>query len=365
MTNFRVRGTDPATGLPVDQWIADGMFVDGPVADAAVLSGFVLPGLVDAHCHVGYSSDGAATLPEAEDQARTNLAAGALALRDCGSPLDTRPLVDRDDLPVLIRAGRHIARTRRYIRELGVEVEPSELPAEVQRQLAYGGGWIKIVGDWIDRSIGDLAPLWPDDLLTEAVAVAHAGGARVTTHVFGEDALPGLLAAGVDCIEHGTGLTDDTIAIAAERGVHLVPTVINIANFPSFADAAGKFPTYAKHMRDLHARNGQMVRSAAAAGIAVHAGTDAGGFVEHGRVADEVAAMAELMGAREALFAASHSARQWLGLPVYEMGAPADLVIFADDPRTSIGVLRHPAVVVRSGVIRAGRAAPADRAEGT
>ena len=283
----------------------NGRFVDGPLRDANELTGFVLPGLVDAHCHIGYSSDGAATLDEAEEQARTNLAAGALALRDCGSPLDTRPLVGRDDLPVLIRAGRHIARTKRYIRELGVDLDdPAELPGEVARQLEYGDGWIKIVGDWIDRGIGDLAPLWPDDVLKEAIAVAHAGGARVTTHVFGEDALPGLLAAGVDCIEHGTGLDADTIAVMAERGVHLVPTVINIANFPSFADSAGRFPTYAKHMRELYARNNEMIRMAVQAGVQVHAGTDAGGFVEHGRVADEVTALAALMGPREAMFAA-------------------------------------------------------------
>ena len=358
MINFRVRGTDPATTLAVDLWISGGVFVDGPLAEFTELTGFVLPGFVDAHCHVGYSATGTATLGEAEEQALANLDAGALALRDCGSPLDTRPLVGRDDLPVLIRAGRHIARTKRYIRELGVEVEPAELPAEVARQLQYGSGWIKIVGDWIDRAIGDLAPLWPQDILAEAIGAAHAGGARVTTHVFGEDALPGLLAAGVDCIEHGTGLTDDTIAVAAERGVHLVPTVINIANFPSFADAAGKFPTYARHMRDLHARNPQTVRDAAAAGIVLHAGTDAGGFIEHGRVADEVTAMAGLIGTREALFAASHSARDWLGLPVYQEGEPADLVLFAEDPMTDIGVLQHPAVVIRSGMIRAGGPAP-------
>ena len=348
---------DPATGEPVDLWISGGRFVHGPVADAVELSGWVLPGFVDAHCHVGYSPAGAATLDEAEQQARTNLDAGALALRDCGSPVDTRPLVGRDDLPVLIRAGRHIARTKRYIRELGVDLDdPAELPAEVARQLAYGDGWIKIVGDWIDRSLGDLAPLWPDDVLTEAIAVAHAGGARVTTHVFGEDALPGVLAAGVDCIEHGTGLTDDTIATAAARGVHLVPTVINIANFPSFADAAGRFPTYAKHMRDLHRRNAHMITDAVDAGIAVHAGTDAGGYVEHGRVADEVTAMAELIGTREALYAASHSAREWLGLPVHQLGAAADLVLYAEDPLSDIGVLQHPAVVIRAGRIARGSA---------
>jgi imidazolonepropionase-like amidohydrolase len=350
VTGLHVVGVDPATGARVDLWAAHGRFVDGPVADPIELSGYVLPGFVDAHCHVGYSTTGISDLAEAEHQARTNLHAGALALRDCGSPLDTRPLVGRDDLPVLIRAGRHIARTRRYIRELGVDLEdPADLPGEVANQLAYGDGWIKIVGDWIDRSIGDLAPLWPDDILAEAVAVAHAGGARVTTHVFGEDALPGLLAAGVDCVEHGTGLTDETIATAAGNNVHLVPTVINIANFPSFADAAGKFPTYAKHMRDLHARNGEMIRQAVAAGIRVHAGTDAGGFVEHGRVADEVTALAELLGAREAMFAASHAARGWLGLPIYDVGAAADLTVYSDNPAADIGAIGHPATVVRAG----------------
>jgi imidazolonepropionase-like amidohydrolase len=350
VTGLHIAGVDPATGADVELWAVDGRFVDGPVADPIELTGFVLPGFVDAHCHVGYSMTGVSDLAEAEGQARTNLHAGALALRDCGSPLDTRPLVGRADLPVLIRAGRHIARSRRYIRELGVDLDdPAELPGEVARQLEYGDGWIKIVGDWIDRSIGDLAPLWPDDILTEAIAVAHAGGARVTTHVFGEDALPGLLAAGVDCIEHGTGLTDDTIRAAAANNVHLVPTVINIANFPSFAAAAGKYPTYAKHMRDLHARNGEMIRQAVAAGISVHAGTDAGGFVEHGRVADEVTAMAELIGAKAAMFAASHSARTWLGLPVYDIGAPADLTIYPENPAGDLGVLQHPATVVRAG----------------
>jgi len=358
VAGLHVSGVDPATGLPVDLWAAAGRFVDGPIEDRIELTGYVLPGFVDAHCHIGYSTTAKATLDEAEDQARTNLDAGALALRDCGSPLDTRSLVNRDDLPVLIRAGRHIAKAKRYIRELGVDLEdPAELPGEVTRQLAYGDGWIKIVGDWIDRSVGDLAPLWPDDILAEAVAVAHAGGARVTTHVFGEDALPGLLAAGVDCIEHGTGLTADTIAVAAERGVHLVPTVINIANFPSFAEGAAKYPTYARHMRDLHLRNPVTIRSAVEAGIRVHAGTDAGGFVEHGRVADEVIAMGELMGARKAIFAASHSAREWLGLPVYQLGAPADLVTYADDPGADPDVLRHPSVIIRAGRLLRGSGA--------
>lgn len=348
---LRVRGTDPATGEPVDLAVSGGRIVDGAAADAVTVTGFVLPGFVDAHCHVGYSPAGPATPDEALNQALTNLQAGALALRDCGSPVDTSDLVDRDDLPILIRAGRHVAFVKRYIRDLGVDLDdPDDLPAEVARQVAYGSGqWVKIVGDWIDRGVGDLAPLWPDDVLAEAVAVAHAAGCRVTTHVFGEDALPGLLAAGVDCIEHGTGLTADTIATAAAQGTHLVPTLINIDNFPSFAEQAHRFPTYATHMRELYAGNRDMVRAAVDAGIPVHAGTDAGGYVEHGRIAEEVIALGEVLGMRRALAAAAHEARAWMNVPGTEIGAPADLVVFAEDPTVDPFVLKRPAVIVRAG----------------
>ena len=60
-------------------------------------------------------------------------------------------------------------------------------------QARWGDGWVKLVGDWIDRDVGDLAPLWSDDVLKAAIDAAHANGARVTAHVFSEDALPGLI----------------------------------------------------------------------------------------------------------------------------------------------------------------------------
>src|SRR5581483_248681 len=135
-----------------------------------------------------------------------------------------------------------------YIRGLGHEVEPEQLVAEVEKQVAAGDGWVKIVGDWIDRDVGDLAPLWPDDVLAAAIGRAHELGARVATHVFGEDALAGLIAAGVDSIEHGTGLTDELIDAAARSGAAVVPTLINIDNFPQIARGGEtKFPRYAAH----------------------------------------------------------------------------------------------------------------------
>src|SRR5450759_5293010 len=109
-----------------------------------------------------------------------------------------------------------------------------------------------------------------------AVARAHAAGARVTVHTFGELALPDLLAAGVDCLEHGTGLNAELIAEMVRRGTALVPTLINIDNFPGIAAGAGRFPAYAEHLRRLHASSRNNVRAAYDAGVPIYAGTDAG-----------------------------------------------------------------------------------------
>jgi imidazolonepropionase-like amidohydrolase len=356
-TSLHVRGVVLPDGEERDLYAVDGRLTTEPVAGTATVArgGYLLPGLVDAHCHIGLDPRGWVTEPDALlEQARVDRDAGALLVRDCGSPADTRPLLDVAELPRLIRAGRHIARPKRYIRDLGVEVEPEELVAEVQKQAGYGGGWVKLVGDWIDRDIGDLAPLWPGDVLQAAVARAHELGAKVAVHVFSTDALPDLIAAGVDSVEHGTGLTDDMIAVLAERGTALVPTLINIDNFPRIADSASRYPTYAAHMRRLHATSRDRVRTAFEAGVRIVAGSDAGGGVEHGRVADEIRALHSAgLPAADALAAGSWRSRAWLGLPGLVEGAPADFLVYDADPRTDLAVLGHPSrIVLRGRVIR-------------
>ncbi len=353
---MHLRGVLLPGGEPGELWVRDGVISTEPVPGAATVAdgGYILPGLVDAHCHVGLGPDGPVELAEAVEQAVANREGGSLLLRDCGSPVDTTPLQDLDELPRIVRAGRHLARPKRYIPGLGIELDhPALLPDAVAEQARAGDGWVKLVGDWIDRSTGDLAPLWPDDVLAEAIGVAHAHGARVTAHVFGEDALPGLLAAGIDCIEHGTGLTDDTIAEMARRGTALVPTLINIERFPAIAEGASRYPRYAEHMRALHAGVGAAMGAVFDAGIPVYAGSDAGGGIAHGRIVDEVAALAAAgMGAGRALAAASWAARDWLGVPGLVDGAPADLLVVADDPRRDPATLRSPSLTVLRGVIR-------------
>ncbi len=350
---FHVSGYVLPEGDRRDLWIADGVIRTEPVADAQTLSsvGWIMPGLVDAHCHVGLEAAGAVPRERAEQHALADRDAGALLLRDAGSPADTRWIDDRDDLPRLIRAGRHIARPMRYIRNFADEVEPADLVATVERQAARGDGWVKLVGDWIDRDAGDLTPLWPVEAATAAIARAHELGVRVTAHVFGEQAAAELVRAGIDGIEHGTGLDPDTLALMARRRVALVPTMIQLDNFESYARAGeAKFPTYAAHMRALYARRLETFRTAYELGVPIYAGTDAGGSLPHGLVGSEIARMGEFAPAEYALGAGSWLAREWLGRPAtLAEGVPADLVVVDADPRLDLGVLRAPRLVVLRG----------------
>ncbi len=339
-----------------EAWVIGGRLTFEPPTgdhDVQTVAGWVLPGLVDAHCHVGLVATGATDAETAEAQAVTDREAGTLLIRDAGSPSDTRWVDDRADLPKIIRAGRHIARPRRYIRNFAWEVEPEDLVERVRLEARAGDGWVKLVGDWIDRDAGDLMPCWPVDVLTEAVAAAHEEGARVTAHCFGEQSLRDLAAAGTDCVEHATGLLPETIDAFAAQGIAIVPTLVNIDTFPQIAEPAReKFPDYHRHMLDLHTRRYETVAAAREAGIPVYVGTDAGGSLPHGLAAEEVERLTRCgFSALDAIEAATWGARAWLGRPGLEEGADADLVVYAADPRVDVGVLAYPSEIVLRGAI--------------
>lgn len=356
-TRLHLSGVVLPGGDVGDLWVVDGLIRTEPVADAVTVcrNAWIMPGLVDAHCHIGLGSDGAVPVAVAQGQALTDRDAGTLLVRDAGSPVDTHWIDQRADLPRIIRAGRHIAAPKRYLRNYANEVDPDELVAEVARQAVAGDGWVKLVGDWIDRGVGDLAPLWPAEVAAAAIAKAHELGARVTAHCFGEESVQQLVRAGIDGIEHGTGLDVETIELMAAGQVALVPTMINLENFPGFADAGqDKFPRYAAHMRDLYARRFQTLGAAIEAGVPVFAGTDAGGTLAHGLIASEVELLAQLGGRDFALGAASWRARDWLGAPDIAEGGWADLVVYAADPRLDTAVLAHPELVILRGRVVAG-----------
>jgi imidazolonepropionase-like amidohydrolase len=344
----------------VDLWLVGDRVTREPVPGATTVStgGFVVPGLVDAHCHIGIAPGGApvATVDEARSLAITDRDAGVLAIRDAGSPYPYPELDDDPDVPRLARAGQHVAPVKRYLRDIGVEVAAADVPATVAAQARAGNGWVKLVGDWIDRGAGDLAPAWDAATMRAAVETAHAAGVRAAVHTFGEEAVRILVEAGIDSVEHGCGLSVDLIDEMARRGTALVPTMMNVAMLGEVADLAqAKFPVYADHMRALRDGFPAVVRAAYEAGVPIYVGSDAGGGISHGLAAQEMLMLHERAGmsALDVLRAGSWGARDWLGFPGLVEGGLADLVIYDADPRADLRVLAAPRhVILRGTVIR-------------
>lgn len=329
-----------------------------PGAETVSSGGYVLPGLVDAHCHLGIAAGSVpvSDLNTARGLARIDRDAGVLAVRDAGSPLHYPQLEDEVDLPRLVRAGRHLAPPKRYLRGVAAEVTAAELPAAAAEQARLGGGWIKLVGDWIDRGTGDLSPTYDEPTVTAAIAAAHQLGVKVAVHTFSERAVSFLVRAGVDSVEHGTGLSTDLLDQMAARGTALVPTMINIETFDGIAAAAEpKFPRYADHMRRLKHSFPRVVGAAVDAGVPVYVGTDAGGGIDHGLAAEEMILLRDKAGMspRAVLAAASWDARSWLGLAGLVEGGLADLVVYERDPRADLTVVREPSrIVLRGRIVR-------------
>ena len=79
-----IRGRGLPDGDEVQWWIHGGVLSAEPIANAETIfdGGWIIPGLVDAHCHVGIGPGGPVELDEAERQAETERQVGALLLRD-------------------------------------------------------------------------------------------------------------------------------------------------------------------------------------------------------------------------------------------------------------------------------------------
>lgn len=130
-----------------------------------------------------------------------------------------------------------------------------------------------------------------------------------------------------------------------------MPTLVNIATFPDLAAGGeARFPVWSAHMRRLYQHRYDTVRAAYDAGVPIFVGTDAGGSLAHGLVAAEVAELVKAgIPPLQALSATAWGARQWLGRPVLEEGAPADLVVYDEDPRADVRALAGPRRVILNG----------------
>lgn len=351
MAHLHVETTLAATGEHVDLWVSDGRFVPGPLEDASTHSGgFAVPGLVDAHAHLALASP-LANGSEAEQvraSARAHLDAGVLAIREPGGPSRVSSGIGEDeDLPTVVTAGQFLAPPGRYFPGLAREVADAGLVAAAQDELAHARGWVKVIGDFFDGE-GRFAVNYRTETLAEVATEVHAAGGRITMHAMIPDSVQQAIDAGFDGIEHGTVVEDGQVGAMAAAGITWTPTAL-IDGILRDTGEGMLGHDGAAWLEGGMAGHGDAIRRAHEMGVRVLAGTDAG-MNPHGVVAREIRLLHAFgLPATVALGAGSWDARDYLGLPGIEIGAPADLVVFPDDPREDLAVLDHPSLVLLRG----------------
>jgi imidazolonepropionase-like amidohydrolase len=343
MAVLRIRGYALPDGEPVDLYADGDRWTDEPVTGAeTVAEGWILPGLVDAHTHPGAESPGK---PLDEGLLRRDLeahvTAGVTMIRSPGLAGDPPDWFGRDDdLPRAVHAGPWIAQHGQFFDGWGQRASHAQLPGIAAAQAARTG-WAKIIADW---GPGD-EPV-PADVLKSVVDAVHAVGGRLAVHSMQPAGGSAAVAAGVDSLEHGMCLDPELLPQMAAQGTALTPTLkVLLGNLPD-ARLRPDGPRKDWYLKGATAHPG-LVAAAAEAGVTILAGTDSR---PHGRIADEIRALADAgLTPQAAIAAASWRAREYLGLPGLTPGAPADAVVYDIDPRTDLAQLDSPRAVILRG----------------
>jgi imidazolonepropionase-like amidohydrolase len=240
----------------------------------------------------------------------------------------------------------------------------------VRTQIAYGIDCLKIyVSEGFDAPAADDGYLdgplvWTDEEVHAMVDEAHRQGIKVAAHSLTLSGATMAVAAGVDSIEHGFGISPGLATDMAAQGTALVPTLLVTREHAAHGSGISEA------VRAAHDRS---FVNCLEAGVRIVLGTDVGGF-EWTRVpqAEEFALMTRLgMTPADALRAGTLWAAELLGLAgtagVIEPGAAADLVAVTGDPLQDIECLQQVELVVQDGRVAwdgrhltwDGRAAPA------
>jgi imidazolonepropionase-like amidohydrolase len=193
-----------------------------------------------------------------------------------------------------------------------------------------------------------------------AVDEAHKAGKKVSAHAQGTRGIKNALEAGVDSIEHGIFLDDETIAMMVEQGVFLVPTLSAPHNIVKFGRKAG-IPKFAVEKTErVIDRHLESFRKAREAGVKIAMGTDAGTpFNTHGKNALELELMVIAgMSSMEAIMVATKASSILLGLDqeigTIEEGKKGDVLVLDGNLLDDITVLQDDArieTIIRNGRI--------------
>ena len=341
-----------------------------------VNGGYVVPGFWNMHSHlsdllpdVNDMLEGEAVLPAAIRAGRNamdGIKRGFTSLRMTGE-IHYIDVAWRDAFDAGVFVGPRIFASGKIVMSRGnggwpVDIQisgPEEARKATQENIDKGADFIKIV-----------APSLQQDEMEAVIEVAHANGLRVTAHS-GGDVARRAIEAGVDCIEHGGGISDETIALMAEKGTFLDPTVVCnlsaeyiaererliaeviedqdpevVAGRILVAQADQRSPETAQNYRDI-------ITKAQAAGVQIITGGDSSPVGEIGLLEIEQMAFSGLT-ELQALIAGTRNCADMVGrlddLGTIDEGKLADLLVLEANPLDHISNIRKLKMVFKDGL---------------
>ncbi|HUR76869.1 MAG TPA: amidohydrolase family protein [Acidimicrobiales bacterium] len=236
--------------------------------------------------------------------------------------------------------------------EEGIANGVPEVRKAVRYQIKYGARLIKISASGGVMSHSGLAGAqqYSDDELAAIVDEAHRAGLKVAAHAHGDAGIRACIRAGVDCIEHGSLASDDTIKLMVENGTFLVPT----SYLSEGLDVSRAAPELQAKAAEVFPKARAMLGKAIKAGVKIACGTDAPA-IPHGDNAKELWAMVDRgMTPIEALRAATVMSAELIDVEDrgrIEDGLLADLVAVPGDPTTDITVTQDVRFVMKGGQV--------------
>ncbi len=325
----------------------------------------LLPGFIDSHVHLcmdsspdpmtsALSESQTMTALKAANFAGQTLLAGITSVRDMGGKdgidLGIRQAINSGLIPGprMLASGKLICMTGGHGWQFGLEVNGvDEVRRAAREQIKAGVDIVKLMatGGVLTPAVEPGSEQLTEAELRAGVEEAHKAGKTTATHAMGTRGILNALRAGIDSIEHGVYLDEETVSLMKEKDVPLIPTLSALFNIASKGIDAG-IPAFAVEktlkVKPFHLESIRMAREA---GVRIAAGTDAGTpFNLHGANLAELKFLVDCgFSPMEAIEAGSGIAAQVLGmekeLGTIEEGKLADLIMVEGNLLDNIEIL--------------------------
>lgn len=349
----------------------------------------VLPGLIDMHVHIEgqsspdryikqFTANPADVAFEAAVYAERTLMAGFTTVRDLGGSgvnIALRKAIAKGLTPGprIFTAGKAIATTGGHADPTngrsydlmgdpgpkeGVVNSPEDGRKAVRQRYKEGADVIKITatGGVLSVAKNGQNPQFTIEEIKAITQTARDYGMLSAAHAHGDEGMQRAIKGGINTIEHGTMMSDETMELMKQYGVYMVPTISAGKEAARNAEIPGYFPAVvAKKAKEIGPLIQDTFSRAYKKGVPIAFGTDAGVF-PHGENAGEFAYMVEAgMPADAAIRAATITNAKLLGmedsLGQLKSGFLADIIAVEGNPLEDVGLLAKVQFVMKDGKI--------------